>query len=152
MPEEHLLVHFHAWHRPGLVQLDWEPVPGLATPRWRVLRSRSGFAADPDPAADPTQTLVFEGEDSHVGDHGVGDGRYYYTVFGRSGAGPWWRVAHARVRQGALLHWFAHDSERQHRADQELADGDVLATNAVLRPETEQILNVFPGPVPPSMP
>ena len=57
-----------------------------------------------------------------------------------------------RVRQGSPLHWFAHDSERQQRADQELADGDVVGTNATLRAEAEQILRVFPGPVPPAMP
>jgi hypothetical protein len=143
-PDEHLLVHFHAWHRPGVVQLDWE-LRHPAPMRWRVPRSETGFAQGIDSAADSTQTLVFEGEDTHVGDQAVRDGTYYYTVFGRSGDGPWCRVAHAKVRQGSLLHWFAHDSERQQRADQELADGDVVGTNATVRAEAEQLLSVFPG-------
>jgi hypothetical protein len=150
-PEEHLLIHFHAWHRPGLVQLDWEPRQPAAM-RWRVLRSETSFAQDADPAADSTQALVFEGEDTHVGDHGVGDGRHYYTVFGQIGDGPWCRIAHAKVRQGSLLHWFAHDSERQHSADQELADGDLGVTNIdQLRAEAEQLVQVFPGAAPPPM-
>jgi hypothetical protein len=72
-------------------------------------------------------------------------------VFGQSGSDPWQRVAHANVRQGSLLHWFAHDSERQQRADQELADGDAIGTTATLRAEAEQMLQVFPRPAPPPM-
>lgn len=145
-PDEHMLAHFHAWHHPGLVQLDWEP-RDPASMRWRVLRSESGFARDSDPVSDPTQTLVSDGPDTHVGDT-VRDGRYYYTVFGQGGDGPWHRVAHAKVRQGSLLHWFAHDSERQQRADQELSDGDAIGTTATLRAEAEQMLQVFPRSVP----
>ena len=146
MADEHVLVHFHAWHRPGLVQLDWE-LRHPAPMRWRVLRSETGFARDADPASDPTQTLVTEGPDTHVADP-VLDGKHYYTVFGRSGDVPWHRLAHAKVRQGSALHWLAHDSERQHCADQELADGAVTGANATVRAEAEQQLQIFPGPWP----
>ena len=139
------VTHFHAWRRRGLVQLDWR----LKTPVaacWRVLRSETGFAPDPDPTVDQEQTLISEGTDSHVGDASIHeDGVYFYTVFGRADEGPWQRVAHAKVRQGSLLRWFAHDVERQQRADQELADGDAVGTTATLRAEAEQVLQVFPG-------
>ena len=111
------LAHFHAWHRGGSIQLDWE-VRNSPPLRWRVLRSAHDFAASADPAAESGQTLLMEGNETHVTDESVAGGtHYFYTVFAQDEAGDWQGQVHVKVAPKAKLSWLHADLETGTKAE-----------------------------------
>jgi len=113
------VAHFHAWHHEDWVELDWE-LRNSPPLRWRILRSESDFAKNADPPGDNGQTLVSEGQQTHVADRGLGGGHYFYTVFAQDDQGAWHRQAEVRLKAHDAFGWLHPDVQHVYEAQQDM--------------------------------
>ena len=99
------LAHFRAHREHDHVELCWEPRNAVGV-RWRVLRSKRGFATEPRALPGNGQTVVMEGTETHLRDAEIVEGgSYYYTVFVQDAQGDWHRQVKAKLGHHEHLRW-----------------------------------------------
>jgi hypothetical protein len=115
------LLHLKGRRVPGAIALTWD-IRGARALRWRVLRSRSGFAAGPfdDTVAGRGQTLVSDqarpGARDDLGALDAPLETAFYTIFSEDERGTWRRAARFRLD--------ARDPALGRRAENDFEAGD----------------------------